>query len=76
MAEHIRVFEESERKRLPLWVWLLTLLLIALLTAMFLHRRKARIAIAAEVQRDMRPTMLRHELVEAGRVPATQVSEQ
>ena len=37
MAEHIRVFEESKKKAVPVWAWLLPLLLVALLAFWFLR---------------------------------------
>lgn len=40
MAGHIRVFEESERKGLPLWAWLVPVLLLALLAVFFFHGRE------------------------------------
>ncbi len=44
MAEHVKIYEEK-KKGLPIWAWLLPLLLLlALLAFFFLHRQPANVA--------------------------------
>ena len=41
MAERVKVYEEGNKKGLPIWAWLLPLLLLLALLAYFLTRHKA-----------------------------------
>ena len=40
MADHVKVYEEGTKKKLPIWAWLLPLLLLLALLAYFLTRPK------------------------------------
>ena len=49
MADRIKVYEEKTRKGVPVWAWLLPLLLLALLALLFLRHRPAAPATNAAV---------------------------
>ncbi len=49
MADRIKVYEEKTRKGVPVWAWLLPLLLLALLALLFLRHRPAAPATDAAV---------------------------
>ena len=41
MADHVKVYEEKNKKGLPIWAWLIPLLILLALLAYFLTRHKA-----------------------------------
>lgn len=47
MADHVKVYEEKTKSGLPIWAWLLPLLLLLALLAYFLTRHKADTTPAA-----------------------------
>ena len=49
MADRVKVYEESNKKGLPIWAWLLPLLLLLALLAYFLTRHRAEPAVVAPV---------------------------
>ena len=46
MADRVKVYEETQKKALPLWAWLLPLLLLLALLLYFLTRHPANTSIA------------------------------
>ncbi len=49
MADRVKVYEESNKKGLPIWAWLLPLLLLLALLAYFLTRHRAEPAAVTPV---------------------------
>ncbi len=68
MAGHVKVYEENKKKGLPIWAWLLPLLLLLALLIYFLLHRKPAATAAAPVAAPVAQSAVAGALPELGTV--------